>query len=197
MKIRLQFLLLLIPVLGSAQGLIKCNDTTSFFVNQKENFYCYIKLAGKVSETANSRVIVVNNYALQSLLIKKENYMSNGKDDIPILTNYMISETQYFTGIYKEKLSLMMVPVEISKEKKAVIWYFDIPDNFQKQVQPGETPAVKQVSISIVIGDFVYSIGTTQFKGQSFDDLKKLLSDLILTINYQNGQLDQNKLCRK
>ena len=200
MKIRLQILLLIIPIIGSAQSLIKCNDEISFFVNQNDNFYCHIKLngkVGKVDEIGNQTVINFNDYALQTLLLNKQNYISDGEDDIAILTNYIIGETQYFTSIFKEKLDLMMIPVEISKDKKAVIWYFDIPDKIQKQIQSEDTPAVKQVSISITVGNFVYSIGTTLFKGQSFDDLQKLLSDLVMTIEYNNGQIEHDKLCKK
>jgi hypothetical protein len=142
-------------------------------------------------------VIAVDGFALQSLLVNKQDYTSNGNADIPILSSYIIKETEYFTGVFKERLNLMMEPVELSKDKKAVIWYFDFPEKVQKQVQPGQTPAVKQVSISLVVGDFVYSIGTTQFKDQSFDDLKKLLAESIKTIKYSSGQLDQNGLCRK
>lgn len=201
LKTLLPLLLLLIPVIGSAQSLIKCNDSTSFYVHQKDDFYCYIKLTGKLSESGNSSVVVINGNALQSLLINKQNYLLNGIDDISILKTYMVSETKYYTGIFKEKLNLMMALVEISKDKKAIIWYFDIPDNLQKQqvqqVQPEMIPAVKQVFISIVVGDFVYSIVTTQFKGRSFDDLKKLLLDSIMTLNYNKGQIDLNKLCDK
>ncbi|HEY4788578.1 MAG TPA: hypothetical protein VIH57_21155 [Bacteroidales bacterium] len=121
MKIKLSLLLLWLPIIANAQNLVRCNESASFFVNLKADFYCYIKLTGKVSETGNSRVIAINNCALQTLLVNKQDYTSKGNEDIPVLTNYMISETQYFTSVYKEKLNLMMVPVDVSKDKKAVI----------------------------------------------------------------------------
>ena len=182
-------------MISSAQNLIKCGDSTSFFINQKENFYCFIKLTGNVIGTTNNKVIFYNNHMLQTLLVNKQNYLSRGNDDILVLTTYMISETQYQINIYQEPLKLEVTKVQISKDKDALIWYYDIPDKIQKQVQLGETPAVRQVSISIVVGDFIYSIGSTQFKNQSYDELKKLLSDLIKVINYNSGQLDQSKLC--
>ena len=195
MKKLVLFLFLVFPTICSAQTLIRCNDSISFFLNQNENFYTYIKLTGDVRETGNNKVLSFNNCVIQTLLTNKKEYISHGTDDIAILTDYMISETQYFTGVYKEKLNLMMTPIQISKDKKAVIWDFDIPEKAQKQIQPGETPAIKQVSISIVLDDYVYSIGTTLFKDQSFSDLKKLIAYLILTVQYNTGQLDIGKLC--
>jgi len=195
MRIKLLFLLSICSITAWAQTRVKCDATTSFVIHQKENFYCHIKLVGEIHDTGDSRVIGFKNYVLQTLIAGKGAYLSKGTEDIPVLTNYMISETQYFTSQFKEKLNLMAIPVQITKDKKAVIWYFDLPESVQKQAGPGETPAIKQVSISIVAGDFIYSIGTTQFKNQSFEEIQKMLTELMTTLNYGNGQVDQSKLC--
>ncbi|MCF8298264.1 MAG: hypothetical protein K9J13_12025 [Saprospiraceae bacterium] len=195
MRIKMQLLFLIIPVIGSAQNLIKCNDSTFYFINQKENYYCYVELIGDIQETENNKVISFNNYAMQSLLLNKIDYKTNDNDDIAILTNYMLSETEYYSGLYKEKLYLMMIPIEISKNKKAVIWYFDVPKKIQDLTQEPSQPAVKQVFVSVISRDFIYSIGTTQFKDQSFDNLQIALTRLIKSINSGKGKVDSNKLC--
>jgi hypothetical protein len=195
MKIKMQILFLLIPIICSAQTIIKCNDSTCFSINQTENYYCYVMLIGTIQKTENARVIAFNNYALQSLLLNKKEYTTNDNDDIAILTNYMLSETQYFTGVYKEKLNLMMIPIEISNNKKAVLWYFDVPKKSQNQVQKPSQPAVKQVFVSTITGDFIYTMGTTLFKNQSFDNLQTTLTKLIQSIHSGKGSIDLNKIC--
>lgn len=178
-----------------AQNLMRCNDSVSFFVNYKNDYSCSIRLKGKITKTENSRVINYNDCALQTLFVDKQDYRSDKSGDIPVLTNYMISETQYFTNVYNAKLNLAMIPVQVNQDKKAVIWYFDIPASFQKNIPGDETPAIRQVSISIIIDKFIYSIGTTQFKNQNFNDLQVMLTNLIKTLKLQKGNIELNDLC--
>lgn len=194
MKPVLLYFLLLSSAAG-AQTIVSCSDSTSLFVSQKEYFYCHIKLTGKVVKTGNDRVISINNYVLQSMLVSKQPYASRSSEDVPVLANYILSETQYYTGIYETKLNLALEPVDVSNTKKAVLWHFDVPKKFQKKGEAGEAPAVRQVFISMVADNHIYSLATSQFKGQSFDDLKTFLSNLILTVKYGSGQPDLEALC--
>jgi len=178
-----------------AQSLIKCNDSVSYFVNQKEGEYCYIRLKGTITNTGNARVFVLNNNILQSMLVSKQNYLTEGADDIKVMAKYILSEVGYFTDVYKEKLDVNIIPVSVFKDKKTLVWYFDIPEKSQEQPKPGTSPAIRQVSISMVADNYIYSIGTTLFKDRSYDDLQKVLTDLIATAKYNTGQLDQSKLC--
>lgn len=194
-----KFLLLFLMIISSSSGqkLIKCNDSISYWVSYKNDYCCSIMLNGTIIENDNPRVITYNDYILQTLFVDKQKYISDKTDDISILTNYIISETQYSANIFKEKLNLMMIPVSISQNKKAVVWYFDLPKSFLENSQKNEIPALRQISISTVIDNFIYSIGTTQFIDQNFDELKEMLINLIKTIKCQKDNFELNDLCKK
>jgi CHASE2 domain-containing sensor protein len=177
-----------------AQTLIKCNDTTFYYVNNGENSYCYIRLKGEVVSFGNDRVIKFKNQALQALLVDNGPYSSNGKEDMQILKSYMTSESDFNAVSLKQKLKTTMVPVELSKEKQALVWYFDLPEFIQKQGNQGGY-AIKQVYISQTVGNYVYSLVTTQFNTQSLDSILQIMTDLSKTMNYRNGKIQQNLLC--
>ena len=195
MTIRLQILFLLIPIMGNAQNLIRCNDSISYFVNQNENFYCSIKLKGKVSMTSLNKVIFFDSQSLQALLIEEKYYLLNGKEDTAILKNYIISESNFYAKSFKEDIKTMMIPVEISEYKKALIWYFDIPENIIKQGNPRPIYGIKQVFISVIVDNYIYSIATTQFNNQNLDTILKLLTNLTRTINYHKGDFQPKIFC--
>ena len=195
MRIFCWLFLIVLPVFTTAQDLLRCNDSISFYVNQKDNYYCMIKLTGKVQNTENDRVFVINNNTLQAMLVDKDSYLGDGTADIPVLSNYILSEMEYFSGLYKEKLYVTMIPVDGPGDRKAIVWYFDIPENARPQETENTSPAVKIVSVSMVTERYIYSIGTTQFKDQSFDELQKLLTDSLITIRYGSGHPDIDVIC--
>lgn len=188
-------ILCILPMLINAQKLVKCNNSIAYFIKTKYDANFYIKLVGKSAESENVNVITYNDYAVQTLIAKKQDYQSNGKEETPILTNYIMGETKYFTQLYKAKLNLTMEPYVVSDVKKAILWYFDIPAKIQQQAMGG-SPAIRQLSISIVMGDYIFSIGTTQFKDQSLESVKKVLTDLIKTANFSKGEIEKLNLCK-
>ncbi len=197
MKRIIAFLLMFVPFVCVAQNLIRCNDSTFYFVSQKENYYAYLKLSGKIGDSGNPRVIEYNNKALQAMLINKQKYLSRGDDDTSILSEYVLGEMNYFTNLFQTKLQVTMVPGQLLTGQKVLIWYFDLPES-QLETNDGKQitePAMKQVSISMISEGYIYSIGTTQFKYQSLDELTTLLTRLITTVRFSHEPIDANTLC--
>ena len=178
-----------------SQKLIKCNDSISFVGISKNGFHTFLKLHGEISVTENKRVFNVNNFAIQSLLIDKFNYKSNENGDIPILVNYITKETEYFTTIYKSRLDLQLVPIDINSEKKAVLWFFDIPEKFKENIDNKIDKADHQVFISMITENYIYSIASTKFENQSYELIKEMIINQIKSLKYGTREILEKNIC--
>lgn len=187
--------ILILPVVTSAQNLIYCNDSLTYFINKKDSVNLCIELNGRVSKTEHEKVVNYKNYPIQTVTAYKKNYLTKGNDEISILVDYIMSETRYFSNLFEKRLELEIIPFELNKNKKALIWNFDIPQKTHGKMQPGEHKAIKQIQISVVDEEYIFSIGTTQFENQEYKDLEDLLKELIVKRKFKIGDFEPNELC--
>ena len=196
MKTRFLFFFLCVPIFTQEQTLIKCNDSVSFFVEQKSNFYFSIKLLGSTTTTENSKVINFQNSPIQILCVDTKDYITNGSKESTILSTYIMSETEYYTGLFKQKLDLQVYPIKLNENKLAALWFFDMPEEVQKSSGDNASPAIKMVSISIIFQNYLLSIGTNQFKDENFENIKQLLINLIKSSTAGSGEIKDVDFCK-
>lgn len=195
MKQKFLILLLLLPVVLQAQKLIRCNDSTSFFVYQRNEFYFSIKLLGNTQQTENSRVIDFQNSPIQIMCTDIKDYTSNGSKESTILSTFIMSETEYFSGHFKQKLELNVDPIKFNDNQLAALWYFNLPKEIQESAKPEEAAAVQMISISTIFDDYILSIGTTRFEKDTFDTLRQLLVTLIKSSTAEKGDSNTISFC--
>ena len=174
----------------SGQQLYKCDTTKSFWTFEKDNSFFAVKLLGKVTEQANKNVIAVNNYALQYVIVDKKNYIKADSitADLKVLTNYALSEGEYMSGLFKQKLNIQMQKAPLSSDKTVLIWFFELPTSVSKEVK-------HQVFANIIIGDKIIGLSSSQFADQKLDDVKNFLMDVISTLKKVDNKNDFDKLC--
>ena len=191
----LYILFLLLAVSGSAQKTIRCNDSLYYMISEAEDFYCFVTLTGKVKPGKAANNIVYEAMDLKTNLVSTKDYLDDGTEDIPILINYMIKETHFYTGVIGEKLNVVMIPVEIFWGKKAVIWYFDIPGNMQHKLSENNLPVQRRISVSLVLDNYVYSIQALQYDNQDLETIQLSLYAMIQSVDFRKGVLDENQIC--
>ncbi len=190
----LQLLILTILALAfktnNAQQLYKCDSTISYWVFEKDSTFFVLKLLGNVRESQNKNVIAVNSFALQCIILDKQNYIKSEKDtnDLRVLVNYALSEAEYFSGQFKQKVNIQLEKVPGSGNKSAVLWFFEMPSEISKEVK-------HQVFVNIIIGNKVYGLSSSQFANQNLDDVKNFLKATIVNLEAMKTDKDLSKLC--
>lgn len=190
----LQLLILTILALAfktnNAQQLYKCDTTKSYWVFEKDSTFFVLKLLGNVRESQNKNLIAVNSFALQCIILNKQNYIKSEKDttDLRVLVNYALSEAEYFSGQFKQKVNIQLEKVPGVGDKSAVLWFFEMPSNISKEVK-------HQVFINIIIGDKIYGLSSSQFADQKLEDIKNFLKNNIINLETTKTDKDLSKLC--
>lgn len=195
MKKILILISLIIIKVGYTQEIIKCNNNLNFLYLAQNDFHSYMKIQGQIKETENKQVFTLNNFPIQTLLIYKNTIHTKGDKNLETLVTYILNEVEYLTGVYKEKLKLKLDPIELADGKKAVLWSFDVPESFKKNIQ-STVKVDKQVFISRITGEFIYSIASSQFSNQKFEKIKDILIKLIRNIEYGKVKEIANELCK-
>lgn len=174
----------------NAQQLFRCDTTKAYWTFEKDNSLFAVKLLGKVSEQERKSIIAVNNYALQYVIVDKKNYINvdSISADLKVLTNYALSEAEYMSGLFKQKLNVQMQKVPISSDKTVLIWFFEMPSSISQEVK-------HQVFANIIIDGKIFGLSSSQLTDQKLDDVKKLLMDVISTIKKLDSKNDFVKLC--
>ncbi|APG65395.1 hypothetical protein LPB136_08530 [Tenacibaculum todarodis] len=181
---RLILLIIFLSTLFSySQEFIKCKDSINYLYIKNNNYHSYLKVEGKLEKTENPKVFKLGDYILQTLLIEKNKFNKGKDNEIEIIVNYILKESEYLTSVYKSKLDLNFVPIELEKNKKAVLWFFKIPEEFKKNINE-PIKAERQVFVSRLTEEFIYSIASTQFENQSFEKIKEILGELIKSVEY-------------
>jgi hypothetical protein len=181
---------ILMTLTVSGQQLYKCDTAKSYWTFEKDNSFFAVKLLGKVSEQERKSVIAVNNYALQYVIIDKKQYIraDSISADLKVLTNYALSEAEYMTNLFKQKLNIQMQKAPLSSDKTILIWFFEMPSSVSQEVK-------HQVFANIIIGDKIFGLSSSQFADQELDDVKNFLMDVISTLKKVDNKNDFDKLC--
>ena len=173
----------------NGQQLFRCDTTTSYWTFEKGNSFLAVKLLGKVSEQERKSVIAVNNYVLQYVIVDKKDYIKdNITDDLKVLTNYVLSEAEYMSGLFKQRLNIQIQKAPLSSDKTVLIWFFEMPSNVSQEVK-------HQVFVNIIVGDKIFGLSSSQFADQKLDDVKDFLMDVINTLKKVESKNDFKKLC--
>ncbi len=190
MKSSIILIAIVMSLTASGQQLYKCDSTKSYWTFEKDNSFFAVKLIGKVSEQDRKSVIAVNNFALQYVIVDKKDYIKADSitSDLKVLTNYALSEAEYMTRIFKQKLNIQMQKAPLSSDKTVLIWFFEMPPSVSQEVK-------HQVFANIVIGDKIFGLSSSQFTDQELQDVKDFLMDVISTLKQLNDKKDLEKLC--
>lgn len=176
--------LLVSPISIFSQELLKCNNNINYILKNTENQYISLKIEGEVEQLKNPQVFVLNQKTiLQLLLNDSKNYTEQGNDDLTIMATYVLSEGKYFSSIFKKKIDLAIFPEELNEGKKAIYWYFSLPES---ATADSKIKALKSVFITSVNGTVITTIGTTQFENQSIEEIRKQLVDFSKNIKIDN-----------
>ena len=103
------------------------------------------------------------------------------------MASYVLSEGDYFSSLFKEKIELAIFPKDINKNKKALFWYFNVPKLVSSDSK-NELNALKSVFITSLNGNTIITIGTTQFENQKIKDIENHLFELIKTIKISKSK---------
>lgn len=178
--------------LGNSYGqqLEKCDSIKSFWIIENGSTNYTLKILGKVAATERNNVISVNKYALQYLMVDKNDYVSEGKTstELEILANYVSSEINYTSLQLKTKLEVQMQKAPLSGEKDVIIWWYKMPDGMNEQV-------VNQLFASIIIDDKIFGIASPQFADQEFGQVRDFLMDVISTLKKVDKKKELKDIC--
>ncbi len=86
------------------------------------------------------------------------------------------------------------MPVELGPSQKAVLWFFKIPEAVKNEIKQA-IKAERQLFVSRLTGDYIYSIASTQFENQDVDQIKELLARLVKSIDYGKVKKEKNEVC--
>lgn len=174
----------------NGQQLEKCDSTNSFWIIENGATNYTLKITGKAATTKRKNVLSVNDYALQYLIIDKQNYISEEKTltELEVLANYVSSEINYLSGQYKTKLEAQMQKAPLSREKDVLIWWYKMPDGLNEQVS-------SQIFASIIIKDKVFGVGSPQFANQNFKEVRDFLMDIISTLKNVDKKKELKNIC--
>lgn len=183
---------------SSAQTLVECDEKTSFFAVEKDGVYFAVKLVGKATTTKHPSLIIFEGYIMQTLLIPVKEHTKNGTDDLSVTISHALSEAEYLSGVLKKRVDIGMEKLDLDNGKKALFWYYDIPQPPDNQEKKSELTVkfVKQVSFSVVLEDKIYSVAATLSDKQNLEDLKKTLLTIANTAQRGKGKLNPKKLCK-
>ncbi|PZR22002.1 MAG: hypothetical protein DI539_06505 [Flavobacterium psychrophilum] len=153
-----------------AQRLVKCNDNTAYWVIPDNNLLYALTLKGDVDLSDNPEIINSNNTAIQYILLQKPYATDSEKDDEALLTRHIESERQRLKKIFNTpSLTVDSKIIFLPKMgKKAVFWYFELPEGFNNEV-------VAQLFMHVVIGEKLFGLGTPLFKGYDFETALSLV----------------------
>lgn len=190
MKNFLILIALMMSLTASGQQLYRCDSTKSYWTFEKDNSFFAVKILGKVSEQGKKSVIGVNNYVLQFVIVDKKDYIKADSitSDLKVLTNYVLSESEYMAGLFKQKINIQMQKAPLSSDKTVLIWFFEMPPSVSQEVK-------HQVFVNIIIGDKIIGLSSSQFTDQKLEDVKNFLMDVISTLIQVNDKKDLEKLC--
>lgn len=187
------FTLLLLTVTSfsvTGQQLFRCDTTKSFWAFNQSNFSFSVKLLGNVNSTDRINIISIDNYPLQSLLVDKAKFIKEGEGntDIKVLTRYAMSEAEYLSNMFKQKIDIQLQRAPLKAEKSVLIWFFEVPSGYNREVK-------FHLFANIVLEDKIFSLASPQFASQKFEKVRDALMDVISTIKKVEDKDEFDTLC--
>ena len=178
---------LILPISLFSQEIIRCGDSANYVVKNIGSENITIKIIGEIKQLQNPQVFLLNKTTIIQLLINdKKDYSKYGNDELSILTSYIMSEGEYFSAAFKNKLDLAMIPENLNGTRKAIFWHLSLPPNITSN-SDNKLKALKSVFISSVKNDRIITIATTQFDNQKLENIEKHLVELTKTIEIKNN----------
>lgn len=190
-KLSTSILFLLFTIFAFSQRVENCDSIKSFWLLENGSINYTIKLSGKIGKTENPNVITVNGQALQFLMVNKKDFSTEGKaeKDLEILVNYVSSEANYMSGLFKTKLEVQMQKAPINNSKDALVWWYKMPEPHNEEVQ-------NQLFVNIIIDDKIIGLASPQFNNQEFNKVRDFLMDEISSLKSVTKKKELNDLCK-
>jgi hypothetical protein len=158
-----------------AQDLKDCSGKTHWIFKQ-EHGLLGITPNGKISKSDSRKIIHVDNYDLQCVIVSKSTYAKEEDNtDLKVLTRYAMAEIAWQSDQMKSKLMLNAHKEELASGKSILIWSFEMPEGSSKDV-------LNQVYANMVVGDKIFGLGCPRYKEQSMKEIKKFLIETISTL---------------
>lgn len=162
---------------AAPQSLVRCNDKVTYWVIPDGNDYYTVKLKGDIDLSHQHDILNVDEKALQYILLDTSHYTTKKNDDESILLSYLAEETIYLRSKFKNpSLNVYEEIIPLNKEKKAVFWYFELPEGKNKEV-------TAQLFAHVIVGKRIFGLGSPLFAGEDFDALRVFLLEGIATAN--------------
>lgn len=190
MNPRILLLLFCIVQCTKAQQLFHCDTTFSYWTFVKDSSFFSIKITGNVKPTNNKNVVSVNGNVLQNVITEKNIFVKKDEEntEMKIIIRYILSEGEYFTSVFKQKVNLQMMKAPLG-ENFAIVWFFDMPAGHNKEVK-------RQVFATILSGDKIFGLNSSQFNNQKFETVRDFLMDIISTLKSHTDKKDFIKFCK-
>ena len=83
---------------------------------------------------------------------------------------------------------------QLGPSQKAVLWFFKIPQEVKNEIKQA-IKAERQLFVSRLTGDYIYSIASTQFENQDAEQIRELLARLVKSIDYGKIKREKNEIC--
>jgi|GEM_PF-4675228 len=190
----LSLLLLFIAISVNAQQLYRCDEKKTYWALERDSVCFSVTINGEAEPFPGQPKLVVidKTNVLQYVINPIAPYMeglepADSATFKPIIA-YAQSEAGYMSEQYHTQLQLHMENASVGN-KKILLWYYDSPAS-----AGGNAKA--QLYATIIIGDRIVGLGTTQFEGQSFEQVKKVLLDATSTLEKVKGKADFARLCK-
>lgn len=200
------------PKRSSDMTLLSCDDLNNILITHKDSLYCFIQLSGQASIRPDGEIIMINTNFLRSFLGYKEPFFcedSSDNSDKAILYKFMGGMTNAIyleLGFQNSNMSkfYFATPIDSLNQQKGFIWYplYISEKDLMKigKAKPGSKYLqferyAKIVFASKIVGDFIYSIQIFTNEGQSLNEIKYLLTDMIESLQYAYDTFEPQDLC--
>lgn len=143
-------------------------------------YHIVFKLKGNVKPTNNTMLFVVDNHPMQYLVVEGKKKKGDLSSETAMISEYIKGEVSYLaTNVLKTDPKAQMLNVPIGNGKEGIFWWYKMPRNISDQIEA-------QLFFTIVLGDNLFGVSTSQVKNQSFDDALALLINTISTAKMTN-----------
>jgi hypothetical protein len=165
------------------QGIVKCSSGKTFWYISENCINYAVPLSGDIAQGNRTNLINVEDKALEYSVTCKEEFEKQGSSDNLVLIQFGAAQTTHLRDIYKPPFDVQMKYSTLTSGQAVLLWYYKLPEGASRQVET-------QLFVDVVIDDAIFGLGSPQFHGQDFDDIKDFLMKAIATI-----QIVENKEC--
>lgn len=172
------FLLLTLIFKSTAQSIVKCDDTTSFWLITDNSINYSIKLYGDVAKSNMPDLINIENRILQYIILDKIHFIDpkQESDENSILSNYVAGETKYLLDKFPKPFEVEMQLSTLPSGKPFLLWWYKLPEDGSEEV-------IAQVFINVIMGDIIFGLGSPQFIDDDIESIKDFLTNTMKTLS--------------